>query len=114
MVQHALVAMLGFYHLGKISVEKIVEKMCHAPARLYKISGRGFIRKGYAADLVLVDPDDPWTVSQGNILSKCGWSPFEGVTFRSRVTHTWVNGHLVYDNGSFDESCQGQRLIFKS
>lgn len=112
LIQHSLVAMFGFFQLGKISVEKIVEKMCHAPAILYKISNRGFIRKGLAADLVLVDPDDPWTVEPENILYKCGWSPFEGVTFKSRVTHTWVNGHLAFDQGKFNESFKGQRLIF--
>ena len=112
LIQHALVAMFGFFQLGKISVEKIVEKMCHAPAILYRIPNRGYIRKGYAADLVLVDPDDPWTVDAENILYKCGWSPFEGVTFRSRVTHTWVNGFLAYDQGKIDDSCQGQRLVF--
>lgn len=111
-IQHALVAMFGFFQLGKISVEKIVEKMCHAPAILYRISNRGFIRKGFAADLVLVDPDDPWKVEPGNILYKCGWSPFEGVTFRARVTHTWVNGHLVFDQGRFDDSIKGSRLQF--
>jgi dihydroorotase len=114
LVQHSLVAMFGFFHLGKISVEKIVEKMCHAPAILYRISNRGFIREGYAADMVLVDPDDPWTVGPENILYKCGWSPFTGVTFKSRVTHTWVNGHMVFDNGSFNESRKGQRLVFTS
>jgi len=114
LIQHALVAMLGFFHLGKIQVEKIVEKMCHAPAILYRIEKRGFLRPGYAADLILIDPDDPWTVEPGNILYKCGWSPFEGVTFKSKVTHTWVNGHLVYDNGLFDETCRGQRLTFTS
>ncbi len=113
LVQHALVAMFGLHHLGKISVETLVEKMCHAPARLYRIPGRGFIREGAWADLALVDPDDPWTVEPGNILYKCGWSPFEGVTFRSRVTHTWVNGHLVYDRGRFDESVKGRRLEFE-
>ena len=87
--------------------------MCHAPAILYCIVNRGFIRKGYAADLVLIDPDDPWTVEPGNILYKCGWSPFEGVTFKSRVTQTWVNGLLVYDRGNFNESQRGRRLSFK-
>ena len=112
LVQHSLVAMFSFFHLGKISVEKIVEKMCHNPAILYRIKNRGFIRKGYAADLTLVDPDDPWTVGPENILYKCGWSPFEGVTFKSRVTQTWVNGHLAFSNGSFDESQKGRRLMF--
>jgi dihydroorotase len=112
LIQHSLVAMFGLFQLGKISVETIVEKMCHAPAILFRVKNRGFIRKGYAADLVLVDPDDPWRVEKENILYKCGWSPFEGVTFRSRVTHTWVNGHLVFNQGRFDDSVKGQRLMF--
>jgi dihydroorotase len=105
--------MMGFFQLGKISMEKIVDKMCHGPAILYRIQNRGFIRKGYFADIILVDPDDPWMVERENILYKCGWSPFEGVTFKSRITHTWVNGHLVFDQGRFDESVKGQRLTFK-
>ncbi|MCX6277881.1 MAG: dihydroorotase [Bacteroidetes bacterium] len=112
LIQHSLVAMFGLFQLGKIPVEKIVEKMCHAPAILYRIHKRGFIRKGFAADLVLVDPDDPWEVKKENILSKCGWSPFEGVTFKSRVTHTWINGRLVFNQGKFDESAKGMRLTF--
>ena len=111
-IQHGLVAMFCLFQLGRIPVEKIVEKMCHAPAILYRIPNRGFIRKGFAADLVLVDPDDPWVVETDNILSKCGWSPFEGVTFKSRVTHTWVNGRLVFNEGKFDESVKGMRLTF--
>jgi dihydroorotase len=114
LIQHSLVAMFGFFQLGRITVEKIVEKMCHAPAILYRIYNRGFIRKGYAADLVLVDPDDPWTVKPGNILYKCGWSPFEGVTFKARVAQTWVNGNLVYDRGKFNEAVKGERLKFNS
>lgn len=112
LVQHALVAMLEFYHKGKISLEKIVEKMCHHPAILYLIDKRGFLCKGYHADMVLVDPDNPWSVSSDNILYKCGWSPFEGTTFRSRVTHTWVNGNLVFDQGKFYETRKGKRLEF--
>lgn len=112
MIQHALVAMLGFQQLGKISLEKIVEKMCHAPAVRYRIHKRGFIRQGYFADCVLVDPDDSWTVSKENILYKCGWSPLEGVTFKSRVTHTWVTGGLVFSKGKFDENMKGARLTF--
>jgi len=111
-IQHCLVAMLGFYHLGKISLEMMVEKMCHAPAILYRIKKRGFIRKGYFADLVLVDLDNPWTVEKENILYKCGWSPLEGVTFKSRVTHTWVNGNLVFKEGNIEESFKGMRLEF--
>jgi dihydroorotase len=114
LIQHSLVAMMGFFQLGKISIEKIVEKMCHAPAILYRIQNRGFIRKGYFADLVLVDPDDPWVVETENILSKCQWSPFEGVTFKSRITQTWVNGHLMFDQGRFDETSKGHRLTFKT
>ncbi len=112
LIQHSLVAMMGFFQLGRIPVEKIVEKMCHNPAILFRISNRGFIRKGYFADLVLVDPDDPWTVDKENILYQCGWSPFDGVTFKSRVTHTWVNGHLVFSQGRFDDSRKGMRLTF--
>ena len=112
LVQHALSAMLEFYHKGKISLEKVVEKMCHAPAVCFQLEGRGFIRKGYAADLVLVDLDNPWEVSKENILYKCAWSPFEGTTFNSKVTHTWINGHLAYKDGHFDESQKGQRLLF--
>ncbi|MGC6490013.1 MAG: dihydroorotase [Flavobacteriales bacterium] len=112
LVQHALVAMLEFYHQGKIALEKIVEKMCHAPAICFQLSNRGFIREGYAADLVLVDLNKPWQVEKKNILYKCGWSPFEGTTFKSKVTHTWVNGHLVYKEGEFDESKKGARLLF--
>ena len=111
LVQHALVAMLEFYHQGKISLEQIVEKMCHAPAICFQVDNRGFLEEGYAADLVLFDLDDPWEVKKENILYKCGWSPFEGTTFSSKVTHTWVNGHLVY-SGQFDESIKGQRLLF--
>ena len=112
LVQHALVAMLEFYHERKISLEKIVEKMCHSPAICFQVENRGFLREGYAADLVLFELNNPWTVKKDNIFYKCGWSPFEGNTFKSRVSHTWVNGHLVYQNGKFDESQKGQRLTF--
>ena len=112
LIQHSLVAMLDFYHQGKISLEKIADKMAHRVAQLFRIKDRGFIREGYMADLVLVNLNSPWTVSKENTLSKCGWSPFEGHTFRSKVTHTIVSGHLVYDNGTFDESKKGERLTF--
>ena len=112
LVQHSLVAMLEFYHKGKISMENIAWKMCHSPAVLYRIKKRGFIRKGYHADLVLIDPDAPWKVDKSNILYKCGWSPFEGQKFSSKVTHTFVNGNLVYANGKIDESVKGKRLEF--
>ena len=104
--------MLEFYHQGKISLEKVIEKMCHAPAVCFQLEGRGFIRKGYAADLVLLNLNSPWEVSKDNILYKCNWSPFEGTTFQSKVTHTWINGHLAYKDGYFDESQTGQRLLF--
>ena len=112
LVQHALVAMLEFYHQGKISLEKIVEKMCHAPAVCFQVEKRGFLRKGYAADLVLLDLDNSWEVRKDNILYKCGWSPFEGTTFKSKVIRTFVNGHLAYSDNRFDESIKGQRLLF--
>ena len=86
--------------------------MSHAVADCFQIRDRGYIREGYFADLVVVDADYPWTVKPGNILAKCGWSPFEGYTFRSQVTHTFVSGHLAYSNGVFDESQKGQRLLF--
>ena len=111
LVQHALPAMLELFQLGKISLEKIVEKMCHNPSILYRIDKRGFIREGYYADLVIVDLDTSYTVSKENILYKCGWSPLEGTTFHSKVTHTFVNGNLVYDRGSFNETQKGMALV---
>lgn len=112
LVQHSLVAMLEFYHQGKITIEKVVEKMCHTPAEIFRVKERGFLRKGYMADIVLLDLNAPWTVATDNILYKCGWSPFEGTEFKSKVTHTFVNGCLVYNNGSFNESVKGRRLEF--
>ncbi|VAW26039.1 Dihydroorotase [hydrothermal vent metagenome] len=112
LVQHALPALLQAHRKGKISVEKIVEKMCHNPAKIFKIKKRGFIKKGYYADLVLVDLYSPWTVTKDNILYKCGWSPFEGTTFYSKITHTFVNGYLVYYNGVFHNELNGKRLQF--
>ncbi|MEO9475478.1 MAG: dihydroorotase [Cyclobacteriaceae bacterium] len=112
LVQHSLVAMLDFYHQGKISLERLVEKMCHAPAKCFEIQERGYIREGYHADLVLVDLNNPWKVSKENILAKCGWSPFEGHTFQSKIEHVFVSGHLAYSNGTFDESKKGARLKF--
>ena len=112
LVQHALNAMLEFVLQRKISLEKVVEKMCHNPAICFKIDKRGFIREGYFADLVLVDLNKPWQVKKENILYKCGWSPFEGNVFNSKITHTFVNGYLVYENGCFDESQKGMRLTF--
>ncbi len=112
LVQHALPAMLEFVKDGKLTLEQLVYKMCHAPAEIFKIQRRGFIRKGYYADLVLIDPDKPWTVNKNNIFYKCGWSPFEHYTFSTNVTHTFVNGKLVYCNGTFNETIRGMRLIF--
>jgi len=112
-VQHALAAMLEFYHQGKISLEKIVQKMCHNPAILYRIEKRGFIREGFWADVILVSPDDPWTVDPSNLLYKCGWSPMEGLQFHARITHTFVNGYLVHERGQIYDSMKGQRLTFK-
>lgn len=112
LVQHALPAILEKYHQGLISLEKIVEKMCHNPAILFEIDRRGYIREGYYADLVLVDLKDAWTVTKENIAYKCGWSPFEGNTFNSKISHTFVNGHLAYENGKFSEKRNAKRLTF--
>ncbi len=112
MVQHALVSMLEYHHQGIFSLEKVVRKMCHTPADIFQVKERGYVREGYFADLVLVDPDDPWTVNKSNLYYKCAWSPMEGTTYRSRVTHTFINGHLVFDNGIFDESKKGKALEF--
>ena len=110
LVQHSLNCLLEFYAQGKISLEKIVEKMCHNPAILYRIKERGYIREGYFADLTLVDLNSEWTVSKENILYKCGWSPLEGTTFHSKVLSTWVNGHLAYADGVFHEDVKGKAL----
>jgi len=112
LIQHSLVAMLDMYHQEKISLEMIVQKMCHNPAIMFEIQKRGFIKEGYFADLALVDLDSPWTVEKNNIVAKCGWSPFEGHEFKSKVIHTIVSGHIVYSEGRFDESQRGQRLLF--
>jgi dihydroorotase len=112
LVQHALPAMLAFVKQEKISIEKVVEKMCHNPAICFKVENRGFIREGYFADLVLVNLDKPWEVNKNNILYKCGWSPFEGETFNAQITHTFVNGHIAYEYGDFDETQRGMRLTF--
>jgi dihydroorotase len=113
LVQHAVVAMFEAHHQGKISVEKIVEKMCHNPAKIFKIEKRGFIKEGYYADIAIVNAYLPWNVKKENILYKCGWSPFEGYNFKSRVTHTFVNGKLVYHNGKVKDVKVGQRLLFE-
>ncbi len=112
LVQHALVALLELYHQNKISLPKIVEKTSHAVADLFGIEKRGYIREGYFADLVLVDLNQPWEVRKENILYQCGWSPFEGTSFHSKIRNTFVNGHLVYNQGFFNEEQKGQRLRF--
>lgn len=113
-IQHSLNIMLELYKHGKITLEKVVEKMCHNPATLYRIDKRGFIREGYYADLVIVDLHKTWTVNEENILYKCGWSPLLGTTFHSKVTHTFVNGHQVYANEQFNEMVSGQALRIKN
>ncbi len=112
LIQHSLVAMFELYHNGIISIETIVGKMCHNPAIVFRIKERGFIREGYKADICLVDPDRSWTVGRDNILYKCGWSPFEGMTFKSKVVKTIVNGTVVYDDEVINENYRGQRLMF--
>lgn len=112
LVQHSLVAMLEFYHQGKISLERMVEKMSHNPAILFQVEKRGFLREGYYADLVLVDPANAWKVEKGNILSKCQWSPFEGSVFKSRITDTWISGHHAFADGVLNEAKMGERLRF--
>jgi dihydroorotase len=112
-VQHSLLMMLHYAKEGRITIEKVVEKMCHAIADLYNIEKRGFIREGYFADLVVVDMNKPSTVTKKNILYKCGWSPLEGFTFPATVTHTFVNGHLTYNNDIFNEQNKGMRLQFE-
>lgn len=112
LIQHSLVAMLELVQQGVFTLEHAVEKLSHAPARLFNVADRGFIREGYHADLVLVDPNASWTVAKENLLYKCGWSPFEGQRFQARVLNTWVNGVLAYSDGAVDRSVRGQRLRF--
>ena len=112
LVQHSLTALMEFHLDNVLPITKMVEKACHNPAKLFCVEKRGFIREGYFADLVLVNPDSSWTVDKSNILYKCGWSPFEGYTFRTKVEKTFVNGHLAYNNGVIDDSKQGKRLSF--
>lgn len=112
LVQHSLQLMLENFHNGKISLEKLVEKMCHNPAILFQVEKRGFIREGYKADLLLVDLNETYTVAKENLLYKCGWSPLEGTTFHSKITHTFVNGKLAFENGKVAEQKHGERLLF--
>ena len=113
LLQHSLNIMLELYHQKKISLEKIIEKMCHAPADCFGVYERGYLREGYHADMVLFDTKTQWKVTPQNILYKCAWSPLEGYEFTGKVHHTFVNGNQVYKNGAFDESTKGQRLLFK-
>ena len=112
LVQHAIIALLEKVKEGVIPIEKAVEKMSHNPAKLFQIEKRGFIKEGYFADIVLIDTNKPQTVSKDNILYKCGWSPFEGTTFSSTITHTFVNGNLIYNNGIFNDEIKGKRITF--
>ena len=112
LIQHSLVAMLELSKKGFISIEKIIQKMCHAPADLFRIENRGYIREGYFADLVLVDPKISWVVSPENILYKCGWSPFEGVEFSNKVVAAYINGEIVFENNKIHESVRGKRISF--
>lgn len=112
LIQHSLIAMLEMAHKGFFTLEKVVEKMCHAPADLYRIDKRGYIREGYFADLVLVDPNNTWLVQPDNLLYFCGWSPFEGTSFKHKVLTTWINGHKVFNEGLIDENYRGKRLSF--
>lgn len=113
LVQHSLQVMFEYFKNGKISLEKIVEKMCHNPAILFEIEKRGFVKEGYKADLVLINPNAENVVSKENIFYKCGWSPLENETFHSEITHTFVNGNLAYENGKFSEIKFGERLLFE-
>jgi dihydroorotase len=112
LVQHSLLLMLQYVKQGKISIEKVVEKMSHTPAICFQIAERGYIREGYWADLVLVDMNNPYTVTKDNILYKCGWSPFEGHSFPATVKYTLVSGQIAYENGTINDSVRGQRLRF--
>ena len=112
LVQHALEALFEMHRKGYITVEKLVEKTAHNPAILFEIKERGYIREGYKADLVLINPNAPWTVTKDNIEYKCGWSPFEGTSFTARITHTFVNGHLAYENGKISDVTKAERLTF--
>lgn len=112
LVQHAVVAIMELVKQGVFSIEEMVQKMCHNPAILFQIKERGYIREGYFADLVLIDPDQTWEVNKENVFYKCGWSPFEGTAFSSKIVSTWVSGHLAYHNGAFNNEKAGERLYF--
>ena len=106
--------MLELVDEGVLSMERLVELMAHNPAKLFEVSKRGFVRKDYKADLVIVRPDAPWTVTKETIQSKCGWSPMEGHAFRWRVVSTLCNGRMIYDNGAFDGESRGEALVFRT
>jgi dihydroorotase len=112
LVQHSLLLMLQYVKEGKISIEKVVEKMSHTPAICFQVAERGYVREGYYADLVLVDMNKPTTVAKENILYKCGWSPFEGHSFPSSIKYTLVNGHVAYENGKIDDTVKGKRILY--
>ena len=114
LVQHSLIVMYEHYLNKKITLQKIVEKMCNNPAKIFKINKRGYIKEGYYADLVILDPNKKQTIGSNNILYKCGWSPFEGKTFNSVITHTFVNGHLAFNNGNIDDSKLGMKINFNN
>ena len=113
MVQFSLPAMLSLVDEGVLTITRVVELMSHNPARIFEVAQRGYIRKGYKADLVMVRPDSQWTVTLEGILSKCGWSPMEGCTFNWRVERTWCNGHLVYAEGRVDDTVRGEAIRFR-
>jgi dihydroorotase len=112
LIQHSLVAMLELHQQGVFTLEQVVEKLCHAPARMFQVDRRGHVKEGFHADLVLVDRNAPWVVGKDNILTKCGWSPFEGQRFGAKVVRTWVNGQSVYAGGVVDPAVRGERLLF--
>ena len=112
LVQHSLIVMLELAMEGRFTYEKVVDKMAHKPAELFHIDRRGYIRPGYYADLVLIDPNKTWTVSKENILTKCGWSPFEGYTFHHAVDTTWVNGEVVWQDGQIRNEVHGKELKY--
>jgi dihydroorotase len=112
LIQHSLIVMLELAMEGRFTYEKVVEKMAHMPSELFRVDRRGYIRPGYYADLVLVDPKETWTVAKENILYKCGWSPFEGYTFHHAVWKTFVNGQLAYDNGRVNDEVRGMEARY--
>ena len=113
MIQFSLVSMLGLVDNGILTIERLVELMCHNPAKLFSVRERGFLRTGYKADIVIVRPNSPWQLKKEMIQSKCGWSPLEGKSFNWRVEHTFCNGQHIYNNGVFDENSRGEQIKFR-